>query len=132
VEKELVEKSVLVDVQKALDEQVKRATELEAIVKQFEQEKKGLIVKARKEKLQATVKNQEQAETLFKALGLVEDEGTFDEVLKALGSLQELADKSDLFKSVGADGEVEQKTDATSADMVLKAKAAIAAKYKTQ
>ena len=111
VEKELVEKSVLVDVQKALDEQVKRASELEAIVKQFEQEKKDLIVKSRKEKLQGTVKNQEQAEILFKALGLVEDEQTFDEVLKALGSIQELADKSDLFKSVGQEGEVEQKAD---------------------
>jgi hypothetical protein len=132
VEKELVEKSVLVDVQKALDEQVKRASELEAIVKQFEQEKKDLIVKSRKEKLQGTVKNQEQAEILFKALGLVEDEQTFDEVLKALGSIQELADKSDLFKSVGQEGEVEQKVDEGSMDMVLKAKAQIAAKYKTK
>ena len=128
VEKELVEKSVLVDVQKALDEQVKRASELEAIVKQFEQEKKDLIVKARKEKLQATVKNQEQAETLFKALGLVEDEGTFDEVLKALGTLQELADKSDLFKSVGADGEVEQKAD-TGADITKSLSERIKQKY---
>jgi hypothetical protein len=128
VEKELVEKSVLVDVQKALDEQVKRASELEAIVKQFEQEKKDLIVKARKEKLQATVKNQEQAEVLFKALGLVEDEGTFDEVLKALGSLQELADKSDLFKSVGAEGEVEQKAD-TGSDITKSLSERIKQKY---
>jgi hypothetical protein len=128
VEKELVEKSVLVDVQKALDEQVKRASELEAIVKQFEQEKKDLIVKARKEKLQATVKSQEQAEVLFKALGLVEDEGTFDEVLKALGSLQELADKSDLFKSVGAEGEVEQKVEEGN-DIQKAVRARLVAKY---
>ena len=128
VEKELVEKSVLVDVQKALDEQVKRTSELEAIVKQFEQEKKDLIVKARKEKLQATVKNQEQAEVLFKALGLVEDEGTFDEVLKALGSLQELADKSDLFKSVGAEGEVEQKVEEGN-DIQKAVRARLVAKY---
>jgi hypothetical protein len=131
VEKELVEKSVLVDVQKALDEQVKLTSELEAIVKQFEQDKKEAIVKARKTKLQGVVKNQEQAETLFKALGLVEDEATYDEVLKALGSIQELADKSDFFKSIGADGAVDQKDEAGK-DITKSLSARIQNKYKAK
>jgi hypothetical protein len=127
----MIEKSLLVEVQKALDEKIAKLSEMEAIVKQFEQDKKVAIVKARKTKLEGVVKNQEQAETLFKALGLVEDEATYDEVLKTLGSIQELADKSDLFKSIGADGAVDQKDEAGK-DITKSLSARIQNKYKAK
>lgn len=111
VEKELVEKSFLVEVQKALDDQKVELTKALELVKQFEKEKKDAVVKSRKEQLATVVKNTEQAEVLFKALGLVEDEKVFGEVIKALGDIQAVADSSVLFKSVGAEGAPETKVE---------------------
>lgn len=109
VEKELVEKSVLVDLQKAMKAQEEELNKALALVKQFEQEKKDAITKARKEKLDSAVKNQEQAAVLFKAANLLED-ADFEAFVKAVADMQAVADNSDLFKSVGADGTVEQKS----------------------
>lgn len=111
VEKELVEKSFLVEVQKALDDQKVELTKALELVKQFEKEKKDAVVKSRKEQLATVVKNTEQAEVLFKALGLVEDEKVFGEVIKALGDIQAVADNSVLFKSLGAEGAPETKVE---------------------
>lgn len=110
VEKELVEKSVLVELQKAMQDQKEELNKALELVKQFEQEKKDAITKARKEKLGNVVKNQEQAGALFKAADLLE-EADFEAFVKAVAGIQAIADQSDLFKSVGADGTVEQKSD---------------------
>lgn len=108
VEKELVEKSVLVDLQKAFEEKAVELQKALDLVKQFEQEKKDAITKSRKEKLGAAVKNEEQAAALFKGANLLED-ADFEAFVKAVADIQAVADQSDLFKSVGADGVVEQK-----------------------
>ena len=109
VEKELVEKSVLVDLQKAMEDQKVELQKALDLVKQFEQEKKDAITKARKEKLGNVVKNQEQAGALFKAANLLE-EADFEAFVKAVAGIQAIADQSELFKSVGADGTVEAKS----------------------
>lgn len=128
VEKELVEKSVLVDLQKAMETQAKELTKALALVKQFEQEKKDAITKSRMDKLSAAVKNQEQAGALFKGANLLED-ADFEAFLKAVADIQAIADQSDLFKAVGADGQVEQKADEGISD-VKKAFRKIQAKTK--
>lgn len=131
VEKELVEKSAFDAVQKALDEQREELTKALELVKQFEQEKKDAVTKARQEKLGSVVKNKEQAEVLFKAVGLVADESEFNAVIKALADIQALADNSVLFKSVGADGETEVKAeDLTDVKKAVQAKLAAAKKTK--
>lgn len=128
VEKELVEKSVLVEVQKAMQAQAEELNKALALVKQFEQEKKDAITKARKEKLDSAVKNQEQAAVLFKAANLLED-ADFEAFVKAVADMQAVADNSDLFKSVGADGAVEQVSDEGISD-IKKAFAKLKAKTK--
>lgn len=128
VEKELVEKSVLVDLQKAMEAQKEELNKALALVKQFEQEKKDAITKARKEKLDSAVKNQEQAAVLFKAANLLED-ADFEAFVKAVADMQAVADNSDLFKSVGADGNVEQVSDEGVSD-IKKAFAKLKAKTK--
>lgn len=111
VEKELVEKSVLVELQKAMQDQKEELNKALELVKQFEQQKKESIAKARKEKLGNVVKNKEQADVLFKAANLLEDQD-FEAFIKAVGEIQAIADQSDLFKAVGADGAVEQVSEA--------------------
>jgi len=128
VEKELVEKSVLVDLQKAMETQAEELTKALALVKQFEQEKKDAITKSRMDKLSAAVKNQEQAGALFKGANLLED-ADFEAFLKAVSDIQAIADQSDLFKAVGADGQVEQQADEGVSD-VKKAFRKIQAKTK--
>ena len=129
VEKELVEKSVLVDLQKAFDEKAVELQKALDLVKQFEQEKKDAITKARKEKLGAAVKNEEQATALFKGANLLED-ADFEAFVKAVADIQAVADQSDLFKSVGADGVVEQKPAANVDDINAALIARIEAKNK--
>lgn len=129
VEKELVEKSVLVDLQKAMEEQAVELQKARELVKQFEQEKKDAITKARKEKLGAAVKNEEQAAALFKGANLLEDTD-FEAFVKAVADIQAVADQSDLFKSVGADGVVEQKPVANVDDINAALIARIEAKNK--
>jgi hypothetical protein len=128
VEKELVEKSVLVDLQKAMETQAEELTKALALVKQFEQEKKDAITKSRMDKLSAIVKNQEQVDALFKGANLLED-AEFGAFLKAVADIQAIADQSELFKAVGADGQVEQKADEGLSD-VKKAFRKIQAKVK--
>jgi hypothetical protein len=122
VEKDLVEKSAYDAIQKSLDEQKLELTKALEQVELFKQEKKLVLVKSRKDKLSAVVKNKEQSEVLFKALGLVESDAEFEEVLKAISDIQKLADQSELFKSVGSDGSVEDKSTPSFADS-LKARA---------
>lgn len=129
VEKELVEKSVLVDLQKAFEEKAVELQKALDLVKQFEQEKKDAITKARKEKLGAAVKNEEQAAALFKGANLLED-AEFEAFVKAVADIQAVADQSDLFKSVGADGVVEQKPAANVDDINAALIARIEAKNK--
>lgn len=131
VEKELVEKSAYDAIQKALEDQKEELIKALAQVKQFEQEKKDAITKARKEQLGAVVKNKEQAEVLFKALNLVEDAVEFESVVKAIADIQKLADQSELFKAVGAEGAPEQKAEEMS-DIKKAVQAKLAAKKTTK
>jgi hypothetical protein len=129
VEKELVEKSVLVDLQKAMDAQKEELQKALDLVKQFEQEKKEAITKSRKDKLGAAIKNEQHQAALFKGANLLED-ADFDEFVKAVTEMQAVADKSDLFKELGATGEVEVKADEDLSDVQKSVRAKLQAKFK--
>lgn len=125
VETEMVEKSQFDSVQKALSDMQVELQKARDLVAQFEAEKKAAITKARKEKLQAAVKDEAKAEVLFKAASLLEADADFDAVVKALADMQAAVEKSDLFVEKGAsiDSEVSTSKESPVAKL-LKAKQA--------
>ena len=104
-EVEMVEKSKLAAVQKALDEKETLLQKALADVAAFQAEKKEAIVKARFGQVKQAVASEDIATVLFKAVGLVEDEAVFEEVVKALGDMKALIEKSAMFQEVGASAE---------------------------
>lgn len=102
---EMIEKSQFESVQKALEAQAVELQKALDVIKQFEAEKKEAIQKARFASLKDAVKNQEKAEILFKAVGLVEDETEFQAVVKALGELVAQVEQSDLFVEKGVEAQ---------------------------
>jgi hypothetical protein len=115
---EMVEKSVVdsiqksaqdaqVELQKALDAQKVELQKAQEMIQQFAKEKQEAIEKSRFAQIKDAVKDEAQAEVLFKAAKLLSDEEEFSAVVKALKGLQSLADKSDIFKEVGVDVEGE-------------------------
>jgi len=104
-EVEMVEKSQLAAVEKALAEQQTLLQKALETVAKFEAEKKEAITKARFDSVKQAVASEEIATILFKAVGLVEDEAVFVEVVKALGDMKALVEKSAMFQEVGASAE---------------------------
>lgn len=102
VQAEVVEKSQFEAVQKAFEEQKELLEKALARIESYEAEKKEAIQKARFVKLQDVVKDQAKAETIFKAVSLVEAEEDFESVVKAIGELAKLADSNEMFVEKGA------------------------------
>ena len=105
IQVEMIEKSQFESVQKALEAQAVELQKALDVIKQYEAEKKEAIQKARFASLKDAVKNQEKAEILFKAVGLVEDETEFQAVVKALGELVAQVEQSDLFVEKGVEAQ---------------------------
>lgn len=105
VQIEMIEKAQFESVQKALEAQTVELQKALDVIKQFEAEKKEAIQKARFDLLKSAVKDNEKAEVLFKAVGLVEDETEFQAVVKAIGELVAQVEKSDLFVEKGAEAQ---------------------------
>ena len=125
---EMVEKSALDSIQKALKEQTEQLTKALETVKQFEKEKQEAIQKSRKDFLTATVKETEKVEALFKAFANVESEEVFKGAITALESLMHVQKSSDLFKEIGASAQAEQKDEEGALMKLAKAAAAKASK----
>lgn len=77
--------------------------EAEKIIKQYQEEKKAIVEKARKAAIADVEKEAEAAEALFKSLESVDDT-TFDSVIKALKKKDEQLATSDILKEAGAQG----------------------------
>lgn len=105
---EMVEKSVLVALEKALEDTKTELQKAKETIAQFEQKQKEMVQKARMDKLVAAVKDKDKAETLFKAVGLVESESDFDAVVKSLSEMTAAVDKSDLMEEKGASAESQE------------------------
>lgn len=98
---EMVEKSQFEAIQKQFQETQEQLQKALAAVEKFEQEKKELIAKQRKQDVLGAVKDEAKAEVLFKAVKDASDED-FQAVVKALGELAQAVDKSELFVEKGA------------------------------
>lgn len=120
---EMVEKSALDSIQKALATQTEELNKALETVKQFQIEKAAAIQKSRKDLLKVTVKDDAKVEALVKGLANVETEEIFQEVIKALEGLMVAQDKSDLFKEQGFSSEEAEKQDETPLMKAVKAAA---------
>lgn len=120
---EMVEKSALDSIQKAMKEQTEQLTKALETVKQFEIEKAAAIQKSRKDKLTETIKDTEKVEALVKGLANVESEEIFQEVIKALAGLMTVQKNSDLFKEQGFSSEEASKEEETPLMKAVKAAA---------
>jgi len=119
---EVVEKSQLDAIQKAFNEQKEELQKALELVTKFETERKEAIRKARLEQVKTAVKDQDKADVLFKALGLVEDEADFQAVVKTLADMQAVIEKSDLFVEKGVQVEADAKVKESAVARVIKAR----------
>lgn len=107
---EMVEKSALVDIQKAFEQQKEELQKALDTINTFKQAEKERVVKARTEQVEESVGNKDLAEVICKAALLVEDETVFQEVIKALAELSAKAKEAndDLFIEKGASADVKE------------------------
>jgi len=108
-------------IEKAFNEQKVQLEKAQKVIAEYEAAQKAAIIKSRKAALFNAVKDNERTEVLFKAVGLIEDQATFDEVVKSLAEMQAVVDSSDLFIEKGAELEEEQPKVKTAAE-ILKAR----------
>ena len=118
---EMVEKSALESVQKALDEQKVALEKAMETIAHFEAEKKLAIEKARKAEIVGAVKDEAKAEVLFKAVKDAADED-FQAVVKALTEMVAAVEQSDLFVEKGASAQEEPVVQESAVAKLLKAK----------
>lgn len=121
VKVEMVEKSALEAVQKALDEQKEQLTKALAAVAAFEAEKKEAVAKAKTEKVKAVVKNEAHVEAIAKAALSLESEGDFDAFLASLQAMLVTVEASDMFVEKGATSNEEKPVAESAVARVLKA-----------
>lgn len=100
IETEMVSKAQFDEIQKAFEAQKEAIEKANALIAQFEAEKKAAIAKARKDALVEAVEKEEDAEVLFKAFGEIEEE-SFAAAVGVLKALAAKVEKSEMFKEVG-------------------------------
>ena len=119
---EMVEKSALTAIEKAMQEtQVELQKALEQ-VKQYEAEKKQAIVKSKTEAVTAVVKDEKQAAVIAKAALALESDEDFTAFVEVVKALQAQVEASDAFKEIGASGSAEEKKQESSLTQAIKAK----------
>lgn len=115
IETEMVSKSQFDEIQKAFEAQKEAIEKANALIAQFEAEKKAAIAKARKSALVEAVEKEEDAEVLFKAFGEIEEE-SFTAAVGVLKALAAKVEKSEMFKEVGVSVEGDGVKPASSED----------------
>ena len=122
-ETEMVEKSALTAVEKALEDQKIALEKALAQVKQYENEKKEAIVKSKTDAVKAVVKDEKQAAVVVKAALALEDQADFDALVEVFKSMNALLEKSGLFQEQGVSAEAaEDKPGETKLMKALKAR----------
>ncbi len=117
---EMVEKSVVEAVQKALAEQKEQLEKAQAIIAQFEAEKKEAVVKAKTAQLKEVVEDK-HLEVVVKAALSLED-ADFESFVSAMADLKATVEKSALFQEQGASGESQEVIKESGVAKILKAK----------
>ena len=121
---EMVEKSQLVAIEKALEDTKELLTKALADVEVYKAKEKEAVTKARFDKLVTAVKDEDKATVLFKALNLIEDSESFDAAVKTLADMTAVIEKSSLFEEKGATAESEDAPKESAVAKVLKARQA--------
>ena len=122
-ETEMVEKSALTAIEKALNDQKVELEKALAQVKQYEDEKKEAIVKSKTDAVKAVVKDEKQAAVVVKAALALEDQADFDALVEVFKSMNAVIEKSGLFQEQGVSAEAaEDKPGETKLMKALKAR----------
>ena len=120
---EMVEKSALTVLEKAMDEQKVQLQKALDMVKAFEEEKKQAVIKSKTDAITALVKDEKHAVALVKAALALDTQEDFEALVGVVKALVEQVDKSDLFKEVGASASAdEEKQDEGFVAQILKAR----------
>ena len=121
-ETEMVEKSALTAVEKALEDQKIALEKALAQVKQYEDEKKEAIVKSKTDAVKAVVKDEKQAAVVVKAALALEDQADFDALVEVFKSMNALLEKSGLFQEQGVSAEAAEDNKESKLAQVIKSK----------
>lgn len=121
-ETEMVEKSALTAVEKALEDQKIALEKALAQVKQYEDEKKEAIVKSKTDAVKAVVKDEKQAAVVVKAALALEDQADFDALIAVFKSMNDLLEKSGLFQEQGVSAEAAEDNKESKLAQVIKSK----------
>ena len=105
---EMVEKAVVVSLEKKLEEQSVQLQKALELVAAFEAEKKEAVVKAKTAKIEAIVKDAKQSAALVKAAIALEDEADFNAFVASLEAVTKDVEKSALFQEQGASVSTEE------------------------
>lgn len=120
---EMVEKSALTAIEKAMNETKVELQKALDQVKAFEDEKKQAVIKSKTDAVTALVKDAKQAEVLVKAALALDTQEDFEALVGVVKALVEQVDKSDLFKEVGASASAdESKQEESKLAQVIKSK----------
>lgn len=119
---EMVEKSELVAVEKALSDQKVALEKALAQVKAYEEEKKQAIVKSKTDAVKAVVKDEKQAAVIVKAALALEAQEDFDALVEVFKSMNTLIEKSALFTEQGVSAEAGEDNKESKLAQVIKSK----------
>lgn len=101
---EMVEKSVLTAIEKAMEEKQVALEKALAQVAQFEEAQKQAVIKSKTDVVNAVVKDEAQAAVVLKAALALEAQEDFDALIEVFKSLNAKLEQSDLFVETGASG----------------------------
>ena len=120
---EQVEKSQLVEVQKALEGKEVELQKALSKLAEIEEAQKQAIVKSKTDAVKAVVKDEKQAAVVVKAALALEDQADFDALVEVFKSMNDLLEKSGLFQEQGVSAEAaEDKPGETKLMKALKAR----------
>ena len=120
---EQVEKSQLVEVQKALEGKEVELQKALSKLAEIEEAQKQAIVKSKTDAVKAVVKDEKQAAVVVKAALALEDQSDFDALIAVFKSMNDLLEKSGLFQEQGVSAEAaEDKPGETKLMKALKAR----------
>jgi len=97
---EMIEKSVLVDVQKKLEEQQVSLLKANEMIEQFKKEKFENILKQRTLEIKAVVETDENVEAIIKNVGDIED-SKWQAIVGVMKAISSGEHKDDMFNEVG-------------------------------
>lgn len=120
---ETVQKSVVVDLEKALNDQKVQLQKALDQVKQYEDIQKASVVKNKTDVIVALVKDETKTEALVKAGLALESQVDFDAYVQVIKSLVEQLDSSEMFVEKGVSGTAkEEKAPESSLTALIKSK----------